>query len=314
MKISYYENCVGWNLSAQDFTKNNAYGATYFVSPDGDDTADGLTPSTAFHSIGNALTQADVNTIVLLQGTYKAGDHFTAGQVISKEVNIIGRGEVIIQNNVAAMEVTASAYFENITFIGGVSTLKVVLLDEVCAFYRCKFMESDSNNGLSAFGGVCILEECEASNNMRDGFNYHKNEDDGYIAYALEINCSAFYNGVRHNTDINNGSTMHDGGVIIRVLCTYGYSQGTLVADTGRADSYNIGVVAYSTQNITGTDSYKANYGQQYTGGDMYLVGCRSFGSKYDVFCETGSNIYRTTAFPKETGGGTFASYTPTYL
>ena len=313
VKLSYYDNCVGWNLSAQDYTKNNSYGATYFISPTGDDTADGLTPSTAFRSIDHALSQEDVNTIVLLNGTYTSGKHFTAGMAIAKEVNFIGYGNVILQNRGAAMEVKASTYFENITFVGGVSTLKVVLRDEVCAFYRCKFMNSDANNGLSTFGGVCILEECEASNNMRDGFNYHKNEDDGYIAYALEINCTAFYNGVRHDTDINNGSTMHDGGIIIRVLCTYGYSRGTLVADTGRAKSYNIGVVAYSTQNLTGTDSYKANYGQQYTGGDMYLIGCRSFGSKYDVFAETGSRIYRTAPFPKETGGGSFSPYTPTY-
>lgn len=318
LKISYYDGVVGCNLSARDYCKNGASTQTIFVSPDGNDSNSGLYPIEPLATLEAALAVNGVSTIVLLPGIYCVGVNFTAGLEIEDEVNIIGSGDVVIENYGNPIVIKASVYVENITFRHGNSCLKTDLTTEVCSFYKCKFMESDAENGLTALGGVYILEECEASYNLRDGFNYHKSTTGNVYPKVLEINCEGYYNGARDTNNINNGSTGHDAAVLIRLLCSYGYSRGCAVAEVANCWSLNIGVSAFCSIEHGADNTKKSNFGLQAVGSAsagtrMWLIGCKSFGSMYDVYAENGSYMFRTSAFPKEYGNGTYATYQVEY-
>lgn len=319
LKISYYEGVVGCNLSARDYCKNGTATQTVFVSPSGNDANNGLYPDHPLVTLEAALNVSGVSTIVLLPGIYCAGVNFTAGLEITNEVNIIGSGNVIVENYGNPIVIKASIYIENVVFKYGNSCLKTDLTTELCAFYKCKFLESDAENGLSALGGAYILEECEASNNFRDGFNYHRSSIGNiYYPKVLEINCEGYYNGARDTNNINNGSTGHEAAVLIRLLCSYGYSRGCAVADVANCWSLNIGVTAFSTIEHGDDNTVKSNFGLQHTGSAgagtrMWLIGCKSFGSMYDVYAVADSYMFRTSAFPKEYGTGTYSLYQVEY-
>jgi hypothetical protein len=315
IQISKSGNVFGWNLINQKvLQKNNSNTATYFVSPSGNDSNSGLTAQLPLKTIQAALNKSDVNTVILLKGTYICGEHFTSGLEVTKVLNIIGIGYVELQCTSAQspLHIKEACYVENIVFNGGTAALNVTLTDQLCIFIRCKFLNSSSVNGFNAIGGDYYMEECEASGNRRDGLNYHANS--GYLPHVIEINCCGFYNGINDTNYINNGSTMHDNGKIIRLFCEYAFSRGGVVADADGAKSLNIGVISYSTQNLDGTDANdykKCNFGAQNSGVKMYLINCASFGSKYDCVAENACTIYRNSQFQREetVGTGVIESY-----
>ena len=153
---------------------------------------------------------------------------------------------------------------------------------------NCKFFYSRSaNNDVCMLQGtsLSIFQNCEASFGLKDGFNYHSRE--GVIPKAVEINCIGIGNGNESDGD-DQGSTIHDGGKIIRIRDICGQNYGANFADQGTdTESWNIGCVGYESK-CTATDSQNANY-LAYSGTRMFLDGCVGFGSKYNTNIATGT-------------------------
>ncbi len=316
--ISRDGNVFGWSTDVKKMQKNNEYTATYYCSPNGNDENSGLTISAPLKTLDVALAKSDLNTLILLPGTFVCGEHFTSNLSVDKEINLIGIGSVEMKCKSASeypIHIKNGCYVENIVFNGGHGALNVSLseLTKVCVFYRCKFFNSHSTNGLNALGGSYYLEECEASNNNRDGFNYHRNtvDNNNILTRVIEINCCGYFNGLNHDSYINNCSTTHESGRIIRIYCEYGSSKGSVIADALRTKSLNIGVTAYSTVNIDGElDSQKANFAAQQGSNNsdpqvFYIIQCSSFGSLFDIYADNNATIYRDTPFPREGTNGT---------
>lgn len=297
INISRDGNSYGHNLRPDMFVKNNSDGATYYVSPNGDDTNNGLSPSAPLKSINTAVAKTDVNTIILLGGTYYNGTHFTSTP-IAKEINIIGVGKVVLRTEGTSYPLTiqAGCYIENIIFDGGYSACTTELTTELCVFNKCAFLNSGSSNGLTAKGGYYILFDCVADNNMMDGFNYHGNST--YVPQTIEICCKGRLNGDRSALTQNNGSTNHEtGSRIIRIGCVYSSSRGGVVADADRAISLNIAVTASSTEAYN-TSNRNGNF-VAINEAKMWLYDCASFGSPYDIIADE-SIINTTKTYARE--------------
>ena len=159
---------------------------------------------------------------------------------------------------------------------------------------NCEFKYTDNGSGgLAILGADSILKSCIASCNFADGFNYHRGW--GRIAKAIEVDCIGRSNGIGRGTNTDNGSTMHDGGKIIRVNCEYYENEGPNCHDvTEGSESWNIGVNSHNS-NAT-LEARNSNYNIE--GGKMWLDGCVGYDSfrKYTV-TSTGSLYLRNSVF-----------------
>lgn len=298
INISRSGKVYGHDLVPSMFRKNDeTNGATYYVSPDGSNTNDGISPSTPLKTIGAAIGKSDVNTIILLPGTYINGTHFASA--ITKEVNIIGIGTVVLKSasSDTPLKFQSGCYVENIIFDGGTSACATELANDICVFVRCAFINSGSANGLTAKGGYYVLFDCVADNNYLDGFNYHSNNST-YLPQVVEIRCKGRLDGDRADSVINNGSTCHEsGGRIIRIGCEYSSCRGCVIADADGACSVNIACIASSTE--SSTENRNGNYGSLGSAAKMWLYDCVSFGSPYDIIADTGT-IRSTVTYLRE--------------
>lgn len=157
-----------------------------------------------------------------------------------------------------------STYLEGIEFWGG-TTANLTASGDNWRLYakRCKFLFANATNGLSVLGVArVVLQECEASHNHLDGFNYH--ESSGRNGQVIEVDCTAHHNGKTPGS--NNGSTAHDQYKIARVGGYYDSNTGANIADVNTARSFNVGVSA----------SNSTEYGQDFYGANMWLDGCFS--------------------------------------
>lgn len=126
-----------------------------------------------------------------------------------------------------------AAYMRNNSAAGG---LKVYAKD-------CKFKYSFATGGFAAEGTtLTILQDCESASNDNDGYNYHVRN--GVVPDAIEINCVGRNNGWTTDAD-NNGSSIHDGGRICRIMGNYGNTYGQVIIDINGALSWNLGVEAH---------------------------------------------------------------------
>jgi hypothetical protein len=172
---------------------------------------------------------------------------------------------------------------------------------------NCKFMyaaDATYGNGVRLEGVVeSYFYNCEASHNRRDGFNYHISGTN--IPKVVEINCTASYNGQGGSEGINNASTMHDAGSILRIGGVYSCSEGPNIADVGDSHSCNIGVSARNSRlglsSIANADFYTS-------GGPMWLYSCDSEGSLYSVVA-TGTGTISACRTPIRVSSGTVNYY-----
>lgn len=141
-----------------------------------------------------------------------------------------------VSNNTLAAQKTLFA--ENIIFYGGTEALQAdeatLLIAKGCIFGYGK------QNGLALKGTNAYLYGCTARNNMRDGYNYHKSTNN-VICKAVEIGCMGYSNGINDGNGNNNGSTIHDGCMIVRIGGRYWHNDGPNVADVNTGSvSFNI--------------------------------------------------------------------------
>ncbi|MCY1293148.1 hypothetical protein D9M70_423970 [compost metagenome] len=157
---------------------------------------------------------------------------------------------------------------------------------------NCRFLmgvNGTNGNGLRLEGvSKGVLQNCEASFNTRDGFNYHESSPGGIRPHIIEINCIALYNGQEGNSDgINNASTMHDGGAIVRIGGEYAFSEGPNIVDVNSSQTVNIGCYAHDSR-FGAADGGSADF--YVSDGNMWLYDCEARGSYYDAV-RTGTGV-----------------------
>ena len=191
-------------------------------------------------------------------------------------------------------------YFENLTCIEGSTPLLAQRQAgggniEIYA-KNCKFFYSRSTyyDACMLYGTtLSIFQNCEASFSKKDGFGYHAKES--VIPKGIEINCVGAGNG---NVEDGNdqGSTMHNGGSIIRVRNVCFKNYGANYADQGTGtESWNIGCVGFESltdPSYSGTsDAQKSNF-FAYDNTKVFCDGCVGFGSLYNVCTSGTGTIY----------------------
>lgn len=187
---------------------------------------------------------------------------------------------------------TPKVYFENIRFTNSVKLSATKAGNKFFA-KSCYFSIGSGGNALSIEGyDYNILQSCVAKHATMDGFNYHiKN---GILPKVIEIDCVGFDNG-RNGADQNNGSTMHDGGHIIRIGGEYYNNGGPNVIDVNEGTvSVNIGVHSHSSRAAKGTISNSSFKNGNLGLSKMYLINCVSNGSDYSVVTATSQNSTTT--------------------
>lgn len=176
-------------------------------------------------------------------------------------------------------------YFENVRFTNSVK-LTVTKAGNKFFAKDCYFSIGSGGNALSIEGyDYNILQSCVAKHAARDGFNYHiKN---GILPKVIEIDCIGFDNG-RNGADQNNGSTIHDGGQIIRIGGEYHNNGGPNVIDVNEGTvSVNIGVHSHGSRASAGTISNTSFKNGNVGKSKMYLFNCVSNDSDYSIVTAT---------------------------
>lgn len=200
----------------------------------------------------------------------------------------LSTNNIVVGSNSAADKIC----LENINIEGGSRPVLVDTgrVETTFVMKNCKLKYGSTDNSLSSLGAKTICVSCEVSGSMKDGFNYHAKN--GLIPYAIEISCTGRDNG-RDGADQHNGSTMHDGGKIIRVNCEYFENSGPNMIDVNEAtESYNVGVYAHDStataDTISNSDFKNSNVGAA----TMWLDTCKSEGSSYSLVTAAGSKTY----------------------
>jgi len=177
-------------------------------------------------------------------------------------------------------------YMENITVIcpGGVSNDTATLGHFTAK--GCKFIYKPTTNLINFSGNNYVwLENCIAARARDDAFTYK--DAGGYSPSIVEINCVGRDCGGTDNygldNHINNGSTTHDGAIILRINGEYYGTEGIQVHDVGQAVSLNI--ACYAHDSISGDAPHKGAFGTGAGVGDtskVYLFECKTSGDDTD--------------------------------
>lgn len=210
-------------------------------------------------------------------------------------------GDVKVLLNVALIDFTydddATLFLEGIKFYGG-RTVQVKSSTDQVKFYAkdCEFNFGNfqQGNGLAIQGQVQpVSQNCISAKNYNDGFNYGWLSGSG-IPEAVEIECIGRNNG--DNGESENGSTMHNGGKIIRVNCAHYRNKGPNINDVHPfTRSWNMGCIAFESTAETSVQSVDFRVNQQGTSSDeplMWLDYCNAYGSIYSLEAREYSALY----------------------
>jgi hypothetical protein len=217
--------------------------------------------------------------------------------------NVLHSGKVATANSVS--------YFENIDFEGGSAECFAIgnPTDPITGYFNdCTYKYGTTNGFGSTASALTFNQDCVAARNGADGFNYHKNT--GSIPYAVEINCIGRNNGTAGDT-IDNGSTMHDGGVVVRLMTEAMHSVGRPIHDIGiGTKSWNLGVYSHDSDAAPQLANFGCGTGVTDTI-EMWLDSCLSLLSTYDIEVVTGCTVH-TREFigaASNIGAGTIDTY-----
>ena len=194
-------------------------------------------------------------------------------------------------------------YLENIKFYGGangcVNINNTVLSDNTLLVAKnCEFKYSTGGvGGLQIQGADAILLNCIASSNLKDGFNYHAYNN--RINKVVEINCIGRDNGESLEVSYSdNGSTIHDGGKIIRINGKYFNNLGPNIADVGLGSMvWNLGCASYKSNCEPNTHNCDYWCGDSTKTVKMWLDTCISFNSLRSCYVGENSELYYKNNF-----------------
>lgn len=204
-------------------------------------------------------------------------------------------------------------YWENIDFEGGNTNAAMYVAANAGGaptgyFKDCTFKYSLGADGMDSHGGTVYCQDCEAACNYADGFTYHASL--GHIAYGVEIRCTGRHNGTAG--DIDNGSTMHDAGAVVRVSGEYYANIGRNVHDVNAdSQSWNVGCNAHDS--ASGVADVNWCVGTAGGGGEMWLDSCESSGSAVDLEIDTGATMRTRNTAAATTGTNTVNGTLETY-
>jgi len=174
-------------------------------------------------------------------------------------------------------------YCENLDFEGGSSGgfYAGYAGKTKTAYYNTCTTKYSSGNGHSApHGGNMYLQDCVSACNLDDGYNWKYGSGVTRIK-VLEINCIGRDNGLAD--DIDNGSSIHDGGAIVRVNGQYMRNVGRNIHDViNGTESWNLGCNVHDSTSAVNDCNFAAGTGSSDTA-KMWLDGCTSSGSATDL-------------------------------
>ncbi|MGN7183687.1 BppU family phage baseplate upper protein [Cytobacillus kochii] len=190
-------------------------------------------------------------------------------------------------------------YMEGINLEGGkesINTEGITSPQTAGVFLKnCTFKYTNGSNVLRLWGiGRVFSQNCVVAHGRLDGFNYHLGSAN-VVPDAIEVNCIGRHNGLDEEGDSNNGSTMHDGGRIIRVNGEYFSNKGPNVIDVNEGgQSWCVGTLAYKSVatvgTISNTDFKNGNVGAS----KMWLDSCVSHSSNYSIVTSGNGDASKT--------------------
>ena len=160
--------------------------------------------------------------------------------------------------NAAIDDATRTVYLEGLDFEGGYKALhvnharKLIIVDTTFRYAAGEGLSVLHTDEVLAFGAV-------AESNAWDGLAY------SWVAHILEVDCAGRDNG-RGGSNIDNGSTVHTGGTVVRLGGDYRSNGGPNVADVQGASSWNLGTVAAGSRATSG--GQRVNF---YIDGQMWI-------------------------------------------
>jgi len=221
------------------------------------------------------------------------------------------------ENGSAIIRGDVHFYCENIDFEGGYAPLFAEPSSSAqnLQIYgkNCTFRYSYIQDGLTVVNArKTYLQGCEASRNVKDGFNYHMDAYPSEQCYFIEVDCSGFRNGIDQEAlpleNNRNGSTAHDGIIGVRVNSDYYDCHGPVVIDVLDAITWNINVSAHNSQgeSTDGSCTFSA-----LSGATMWLDRCSGHSSPEGVVVGSTAAIYYRDSYLDGTNNiiGTFDDY-----
>lgn len=183
-----------------------------------------------------------------------------------------------------------------ISIIGQGSYMSSYLYAKNCKFKHGGIWTTNSlfrGAGVSVVNGGGYLQNCESAYNIDDGIAITDNQ--GYRGILIEVNCISHDNGHGASFENVNGSTSHNGAMVIRLNGVYYDNYGGNVADVQtNTVSYNFNCIAFDSlfkSSTTDTDLYETDFVAQQSGAIVNCYGCKAFGSKYSGYAVSGGTI-----------------------
>lgn len=202
-------------------------------------------------------------------------------------------------------------YTEGLNFLGVQNVLTRATAENMTPLWvavDCTFGYGESfgvsgGGCLRTEGGNTIFLRCTAFKSKRDGFNYH--QWDAILqncGWHVEIDCVGRDNGATGEGN-NQGSSIHDGGRILRINGYYARNEGPNLEDVNiNTVSYNVGCLL--------EDSLKTSvprHVQSAQGATIYCVGIKIRGrADYDAVTAEGSKIIHYKCAFTRLSGQTF--------
>lgn len=182
-------------------------------------------------------------------------------------------------------------YLENIDFEGGTNVLEAIATDETDSFKifakNCTFKYAYSGEGISIYGAsLAAFQNCSANGNHTDGFSYHASNVNGFTGgRMIEVNCVGRGNGTSGSGN-DNGSTLHDGWIGVRVNGCYYKNFGPNVPDVLGSKSWNVGVSSIGSLGVGSVHGFQSG------NSDVYLDRCSHIGGGVGLLTNSGGRLY----------------------
>jgi hypothetical protein len=239
-----------------------------------------------------------------IQGGNDIQFHLFDSRVPDANVRYMRAGSVLYFTSTAVTGI----YTQDLIFEGGtLNSLGTVDFNSIEANNAANFVFNNCEFGYGEYalkiwrGNSAVsndtriyLKDCDLYHAAKDGHNIHNTPPhlNGDVApNVYEENCTLRYNGYTlvsgGGTPNNNGSSMHDGGKIIRLNCEYTYNQNRNIHDVTDSTATSSQawilkcVAGYAQNQISADDSIDFNVGQN-AGTDVvewWMDGCSFVGN-----------------------------------